>query len=132
MQTAKLGFGARLVMALILPWQVLFNGALAERVRRAIAGEADELPPPAPNPAVADDNDEVTPIPAPVEVVEAAVVEDEAAGPDLTAALQLLALLQREGRFVDFLQENVAEFTDADIGAAARVVHEGCKRGLAE
>ncbi len=48
------------------------------------------------------------------------------------AALQLLALLQREGRFVDFLEEDVATFTDAQIGAAARVVHEGCKKALDE
>lgn len=52
------------------------------------------------------------------------------AGPE--AALQLLALLQREGRFVDFLEEDVASFSDAQIGAAARVVHEGVKRALAE
>lgn len=45
-------------------------------------------------------------------------------------ALQLLALLQREGRFVDFVQQDVAAFPDADIGAAARVVHEGCRRAL--
>ncbi|MCA9534321.1 MAG: DUF2760 domain-containing protein, partial [Myxococcales bacterium] len=50
------------------------------------------------------------------------------AAPD--AALQLLALFQREGRFVDFLMEDVSAFTDADIGAAARVVHDGCKRAL--
>ncbi|QQS55477.1 MAG: DUF2760 domain-containing protein [Candidatus Competibacteraceae bacterium] len=42
------------------------------------------------------------------------------------SALQLLALLQQEGRFVDFLQENVTAYSDAEIGGAARVVHEGC------
>ncbi len=59
-----------------------------------------------------------------------------AAAPPLTpsadAALQLLALLQREGRFVDFLEEDVASFADADIGAAARVVHSGCRKALRE
>ncbi len=50
--------------------------------------------------------------------------------PDTTPALQLLALLQREGRLVDFLQQDVASFADADIGAAARVVHEGCGKAL--
>jgi len=43
-------------------------------------------------------------------------------------ALQLLNLLQREGRLVDFLQQEVASFSDAQIGQAARVVHEGCRR----
>ncbi|MEA3278509.1 MAG: DUF2760 domain-containing protein [Pseudomonadota bacterium] len=46
------------------------------------------------------------------------------------AALQLLGLLQQEGRFIDFLEEDVASYPDADVGAAARVVHEGCKKTL--
>jgi hypothetical protein len=37
-----------------------------------------------------------------------------------SAALQLLGLMQREARFVDFIQEDVAPYTDAEIGAAAR------------
>jgi hypothetical protein len=50
------------------------------------------------------------------------------AAPD--GALQLLGLLQREARFIDFIQEDVAAYADADIGAAARVVHEGCRKVL--
>jgi hypothetical protein len=46
------------------------------------------------------------------------------------SALQLLGLLQQEGRFVDFLEEDVAGFSDADIGAAARVVHQGCRKAI--
>lgn len=48
------------------------------------------------------------------------------------AALQLLALLQRDARLIDFTQENLAGYSDADIGAAARVVHEGCVKVLRE
>jgi hypothetical protein len=48
------------------------------------------------------------------------------------AALQLLALLQREGRLIDFTRENLANYSDADIGAAARLVHEGCSKVLRE
>ena len=44
------------------------------------------------------------------------------------SALQLLSLLQSEARFIDFIQENVTSFTDAEIGAAARIVHEGCRK----
>ncbi|MEE9356057.1 MAG: DUF2760 domain-containing protein [Methylococcaceae bacterium] len=44
------------------------------------------------------------------------------------AALQLLGLLQKEARFIDFLQEDVTSFSDADVGAAVRVVHEGCAK----
>lgn len=51
---------------------------------------------------------------------------------DPTSALQLLALLQKEGRLVDFLEEEVAQYSDAEIGAAVRVVHEGCRKVLRE
>ena len=43
------------------------------------------------------------------------------------AALQLLSLLQQHGRLVDFLEEEVTSFSDQEVGAAARVVHEGCR-----
>ncbi len=45
-------------------------------------------------------------------------------------ALQLLSLLQRDGRFVDFIEQDIASFSDQDVGAAARVVHEGCRKAL--
>lgn len=45
-------------------------------------------------------------------------------------ALALLALLQREGRFVDFVRDSVDGADDADIGAAAREVHRGCRKVL--
>jgi hypothetical protein len=48
------------------------------------------------------------------------------------AALQLLGLLQRDARLIDFTEENLAGYSDADIGAAARVVHEGCGKVLRE
>jgi len=60
----------------------------------------------------------------------AALPPAPAPAPDSTAALQLLSLLQREGRFVDFLQQDIAAFPDADVGVAARVVHDGCRKAL--
>lgn len=48
------------------------------------------------------------------------------------AGLAVLGLLQREGRLVDFLQEDVAAFSDAEIGAAARVVHAGSRKVLSQ
>jgi len=47
-------------------------------------------------------------------------------------ALALLALLQREGRLVDFLRESVDDYSDADIGAAARDIHRGCRKVIEE
>jgi hypothetical protein len=46
------------------------------------------------------------------------------------SGLLLLNSLQREGRLVDFLQQDVATFSDEEIGAAARVVHGGCRKVL--
>lgn len=48
------------------------------------------------------------------------------------AALQLLNLLQKEARFIDFIKEDVSAYSDADIGAAARVVHQGCNKAINE
>jgi hypothetical protein len=48
------------------------------------------------------------------------------------AALQLLGLLQKEARFIDFIKEDITAYNDADIGAAARVVHEGCNKTINE
>jgi hypothetical protein len=47
-------------------------------------------------------------------------------------AVQILSALQREGRFVDFLQEDLAAYEDAQIGAAVRSIHEGCRKAIAE
>ena len=52
------------------------------------------------------------------------------ASPD--AALQLLGILQRDARLIDFAQEDLSAYSDADIGAAARLVHEGCRKVLRE
>jgi len=52
--------------------------------------------------------------------------------PRENAALELLQLLQAEGRFVDFLQEDLAPYPDDQIGAAVRGIHDGCRKALAE
>jgi hypothetical protein len=44
------------------------------------------------------------------------------------AVFAFLALLQREARFVDFVCDSVEGASDADIGAAAREVHRGCRK----
>ena len=67
------------------------------------------------------------PAPEVIKEVPRAVVLKEAT-PE--AALQLLTLLQQDARFVDFIQEDLSAYSDADIGAAARVVHEGSKKTL--
>jgi hypothetical protein len=46
--------------------------------------------------------------------------------PARSEALTLLAMLQREARFVDFVKESLASYSDAQIGAAVRDVHRDC------
>ena len=46
--------------------------------------------------------------------------------------VSFLATLQERGRLVDFLMEDVTTYDDAQVGAAARVVHEGCRAALQE
>jgi hypothetical protein len=43
-----------------------------------------------------------------------------------------LALLQEKGRLVDFLMDDIAAYDNAQVGAAARVVHQGCRAALQE
>ncbi|WP_367847984.1 DUF2760 domain-containing protein [Rhodoferax sp. WC2427] len=99
-------FFARLSLA----FAVLGDSTLAAKVQDVRNG-VEPAAPPAP------------PAPPPPPVLKVAT-------PD--AALQLLGLLQREARFVDFVQEDVAAYSDADIGGAARLVHTGCRKVLQE
>lgn len=59
------------------------------------------------------------PIAAPPQVIDTA-----------DGAVQMLALLQRDGRLVDFLMEDLTAYPDAQIGAAVRDVHAGCRASL--
>ena len=86
----------------------------------------------------------VVPIPEPVVKIVEKIVEVEklvhAPAPEPVilkestpdAALQLLGLLQKEARFIDFIKEDITAYSDADVGVAARVVHEGCNKALNE
>jgi hypothetical protein len=45
-------------------------------------------------------------------------------------AVQILALLQRDGRLIDFFNEDISPYKDAQIGAAVRDMHENCRKAL--
>ena len=45
-------------------------------------------------------------------------------------ALQLLGMLQREARVLDFFMEDIASYSDDQVGAAARDVHENTRNVL--
>ncbi len=46
--------------------------------------------------------------------------------------VSFLAVLQERGRLVDFVMDDITKYSDAQVGAAARVVHAGCKAAVAE
>jgi len=103
MAEPELSFFARLWLALVCLFRIVFDPPFAALV--AQAREQKALPAPA-----------------------APSGEPVRAAPD--AALHLLAQLQREGRFIDFCEEEIASFSDAEVGAAARTVHGGCRKVL--
>lgn len=112
------GFFSRISIAFGALFKSLGDAEFAARVRDDGVGPT-AAPAPAPAPAA-----------APVAPAAPAPAPLRAPTPD--SALQLLSLFQREARLIDFTQENLSGYSDADIGAAARVVHEGCARVLRE
>lgn len=125
MPESNLSFFGRLSLAVGTFFSVLGNREFAAGVLRVRDGApAPVAPVPAAAPAPA-------PAPAPAAApVKAPAPELREASPQ--AALQLLGLLQRDARFIDFVEEDIAGYADADIGAAARLVHDGCRAALRE
>jgi len=102
----------RIVIALRVFFATLFRTQVAREVERILRGP--------PGPTRPDASPEATRPPKPVAKKPPAPVRSE--------ALTLLATLQREARFVDFIKEPLDGYTDAQIGAAARDVHRDCGR----
>lgn len=118
--------GTAAVLAFILI-VVLISVLLGLRRCKSAPRTVEAVPAPQPEIKIVEKIVEVekivqAPAPEPVVLKEAT--------PD--AALQLLSLLQKEARFIDFIKEDVSAFADADIGAAARVVHQGCSKVINE
>lgn len=132
MVTESLSFFSRLLLGLVLPFRLLVDGQLAAQVARltregslALGGDASER--------VRQLEAEVSSLQQRTTTGEPAAQGAAKTAPAVdahAAALQVLAILQRDGRLVDFLSEDVASFTDAEVGAAARLVHDGCKKVL--
>lgn len=105
----------RIWLAIRVLFLTLFRADVARQVEQYLLARAEgrsltspDLSPPAPRPKQA-------PAPRP---------------PLRSEALTLLATLQREARFVDFTQEALDGFSDAQIGAAARDIHRDCAKVL--
>jgi hypothetical protein len=96
---------------------IVFDGRIPDDVAAALA----------PEPAAAQTSEGEAQTPARGAGSGAAIAA--APRPD-AAATQMLAVLQRDGRLIDFLMEDLAAYGDAQIGAAARDVHAGCRKAL--
>lgn len=63
----------------------------------------------------------VAPVPPPPETPKVKVSD---------GALQVLQILQRDSRLIDFLMEDIASYQDDQIGAAVRSLHNDCRTSL--
>jgi len=45
-------------------------------------------------------------------------------------ALQILGIMQRDSRFIDFLMEDISAYSDDQVGAAVRDLHQQCRDSL--
>jgi hypothetical protein len=108
----------RVWLAIRAFFRTLFNADVAAGVRRVLeapVAEARSVAPPAAPPVSPPPKKEPPPPKRPVR----------------NDAVALLAALQREARFVDFVQESLDGAADSQIGAVAREVHRGCRDVLA-
>ncbi len=63
---------------------------------------------------------------------EPAVAQPSAESIAQAQVVQLLARLQEKGRLVDFAMDDITPYSNEEIGAGARVVHQGCSEVLKE
>jgi len=94
--------------------------SLRSVIRRQVAGDAPVVPP---GSVSAKKESLVRQEPSPED-------KKREAQRDQRRSLHLLSLLQREGRLVDFLQEDLHAYDDAQIGSAVRGIQEACSESL--
>ena len=127
---------SRAFLAFLCFFRILFGKRLPPDAVAYLPEDAlpKGLPEPTPPKSLAEGKPEAAPTPAKVEVPEK---KPEPERPKVSAsqhhrdgALALLALLQREGQFVDFMRLTIDKESDADIGVAVREIHRGCRKVL--
>jgi hypothetical protein len=92
---------SRIALAFRAFFAILFHGGLSEKLKADMGlAPARTAAPPAPPP------------------------------PNPAYALQLLAILQRDSRLIDFLMEDIASYEDDQIGAAVRSLHDQARDSL--
>jgi hypothetical protein len=108
-----IGFSARLSFAFRCFFSLLFQGRIPEEILQALSTAE-----------------------APQRTAAKTTIARETSGTDASKpdapdrAVQMLALLQRDGRLVDFLEEDVSSYPDGQLGAAVRSIHNSCRQVL--
>jgi hypothetical protein len=95
---------SRIVLAFRSFFAILFTGQLPGDIAQAFGFTQVKSPTPAPKP------------------VPQAKPSD--------GALQILGLLQRDSRLIDFLMEDISAYSDDQVGAAVRTLHDQCRDSL--
>ncbi|MGR8933882.1 MAG: DUF2760 domain-containing protein [Gammaproteobacteria bacterium] len=114
-----------LILVLILLMIVFSLLRKLRKAEKAVPQPQSAVPAPQPEVKIVEKIvEKLVPQPAPEPVILRESTPD--------AALQLLSLMQKEARFIDFIQEDITPYSDTDIGVAARVVHEGCRKVIDE
>src|SRR5215475_5974849 len=106
-----IGFSARLSFAFRCFFSLLFRGKIPPEILQALSSSTAQ---------------------APLATAARTTAVPEKSGADasdsdaLDRAVQMLALLQRDGRLVDFLEEDISAYPDGQLGAAVRSIHSSC------
>ena len=91
------------ILAIRSFFSILFKGALSDDLAAALGLSRRAVAKPAPTTAPATPSD---------------------------GALQILAILQRDSRLIDFLMEDITAYSDDQVGAAVRSLHDQCRDAL--
>jgi hypothetical protein len=101
----------RIVLAFRCFFNILFHGELSDTSLIELNLTSRKAAAPAPAPAA-----------APKPAAPAAKTSD--------GALQLLTILQRDSRLIDFLMEDISAYEDDQVGAAVRELHDQCRDAI--
>jgi hypothetical protein len=110
-----IGFWERVAFSFRCFLSVLLHGDIPNDIAQKLAKPAAPVPQ-APSPAA--------PWVSPLREVERPPLET------FDRAAQMLTLLQRDGRLIDFLTEDITLYPDEQLGAAVRTIHESCRQVL--
>jgi hypothetical protein len=111
-----IGFGQRISYAFRSFFRILSSGEIPGDVAGKLVKQPAEAGQLAAKPAPQVEKPAETPVEKPVDSTDRAV--------------QMLAILQRDGRLIDFFTEDIAPYSDAQVGAAVRDLHQSCRQTL--